>query len=123
MNYTLTCLQCDKEYQTKCILQDFCSKECENNYWANPQKIEISTKCPTCKKDWSRIIDMTQLRGYQHLLSCSECSKYEPSCIVSISHTPNYIEQNTTNNDNVEEVCEKIFDGYPLIYHLAKGRS
>ena len=118
----MNCLQCNKEYETECILQDFCCKGCEDIYWKNPQKAEITTKCPKCKEDWTRTIDMTQLRTYQAAILCNKCSG-GPNATIVIQTNKRYEPKPAQPNETTEETCERVLDGYPLIYHLAKGRN
>jgi hypothetical protein len=43
-----TCNWCGQKFQSFCLLDNFCSNECNINYWKNSKRLEISSECPQC---------------------------------------------------------------------------
>ena len=84
--YTIYCCNCDKHFKSKCILDNFCSEECQNKYYEKPiedRQLEITTTCPKCKDDWTRKIYKEDFRMYQGLTICHNCNQDEDKIMVS----------------------------------------
>lgn len=83
-------MYCEENFESKCVMDDFCSEECRNTYWKNPEKVLISSTCPGCDKKFEREIFTVELRGYQALTMCPDCNSRE---IMFIYPTARYVPQ------------------------------
>ena len=72
----MNCFQCDAEYTAE-PLKAFCGEDCYNNFWKNPFKVELSTICPTCKKEWARMVYPQECFSGQWLTICDSCGGKE----------------------------------------------
>lgn len=75
--FDLICVYCDNEFKSTVILNNFCCKACQDDYYKIPEeerKLTITTKCPTCHEQYTREIDYTEMRFYQALCMCDKCS-------------------------------------------------
>jgi len=71
----LICCFCEKEFQTDCLLDWFCSDECSENYWKNPSRLEVESECPQCHQKYIRTIFSVECCAYQSLVLCKDCEK------------------------------------------------
>jgi hypothetical protein len=69
----LACCWCEQEFQTACLLDNFCSDECSSNYWKSPAKLEITSECPQCHRKYIRTIFSVECRAFQNVVLCQDC--------------------------------------------------
>jgi hypothetical protein len=66
------CHMCDNDFDD---IGCFCSDKCRQEYWKNPQKVTISTKCPSCQQSFSRTVFSMEVAPYQGLVLCPVCEE------------------------------------------------
>jgi hypothetical protein len=81
--FHLTCNWCERVFQTKCLLDNFCSEECSNNYWKNPASVDVTSTCPQCSKQHTRTVLSVACRGWLGLVLCPTCSEPDNEAIIS----------------------------------------
>ena len=127
MKYKLVCCNCVNEYETDCIIDSFCSGDCEREYWGESKEdiqIEITTVCPECKEEFSRKVYTINVVPLQALVYCPDCvtlksvedKNYKNSYIDNIKI--DNLEYDLKDMANVIDVTlESVLDKYPLLYH------
>jgi hypothetical protein len=55
-----------------------------NEYWKNPVKVTITTKCPQCHELFSRLVYSIEIAPYQALTLCPKC---EINPVIMVSKT------------------------------------
>jgi hypothetical protein len=68
------CHLCDKHFDGD-SLEHFCSSECQQDYWNNPARLDITTECPQCHQDFTRAIYSVEAMALQALMMCPACSE------------------------------------------------
>lgn len=75
--FNLECLNCGDVFQSKVVLDNFCSENCQNQHFSKPKNeriITITTECTKCHQDYTRPIYLEECRNFQGLALCHECS-------------------------------------------------
>jgi endogenous inhibitor of DNA gyrase (YacG/DUF329 family) len=83
--FQIPCVYCGSIFKTPVVVESFCSHKCEMDYWGSPEeirKIEIESECPQCHKPYRRLIERIELRNYQALLMCPNCSVGDSITII-----------------------------------------
>ena len=67
-----TCCFCEKQFEDSAI-KHFCSQNCNEMYWKNPLRLNISTECPRCHNSFTRNVFSIEVAPYQALALCDSC--------------------------------------------------